>query len=457
MTDRGEGLVKSAEYPLLPPELAVRATQQLSLFVQNDALGNTMRNACLGLLMLIIVEGPAVAEPLYKLDGGSFGDGKYGKVAQMQAALNTALAACDSEERVAVDGVLGGQTVRAWRRLATCPTFEGTAIAADLADGTFTAEAWNAIIQKPLPTVRERAMALVLAFEATDYGDAEWNFCQNRPRYAPPVQPICYSNDQRSFITWGPHGATAGHGAEVLAILSLIDDHDAQAISSAFGAEADAVRVATGLDNQHDNSPLERFLCGVWIDPARRSAWKEGFARLGAMELVRATYDEVYDGRNFDGGKVQAFLRAWTSAGLSPTEIDLAFFIDRAVHMSISETQIRDVLTEILTETPKASPAEIRRALSSAVRPANQRKDRLGRDAAFFVDGVDLGAEEKSAWHQRGARRASDVGLSDDRAAPQFAVGPDLDWTPASSVTPDESELGACPPGVLDPSQPPNY
>lgn len=405
--------------------------------------------------------GPAEGEPR-----GVVADGATGRIAALQRAVNLALLACDGGEAIEVDGRFGRRTQRAVAEAAACPAIgarlpEGS----PATEGAVTEALWSLLLPGlPPPDAVTRSRALLLAFEGTDITEpAQWNFCQNnRETYdARAADPRCYTNDPASYLTWGPHGATAGYGHEILSILARLDLIDPMLIDEAFGDEAAAVRRLSDLRIEaDDDSELQLYLCGVYVDPARRLAWAEGFGRLGARPAVRAVYDAVYASASFDGGKIRTFVNAWRDAGLAPTEIDYAFFADRAAHTRVRNVEVRRLLRRVLAALPEhPSPAQVRRGYARAARVTNasQRRARLGRDVTFYVDALEnvLTRAERHAWESRGARRASAAGLSDARPAPPLRVGPRDPWraTGLRPLTRDEAAL--CPAPVRHPRMPP--
>jgi hypothetical protein len=215
------------------------------------------------------------------------------------------------------------------------------------------------------------------------------------------------------------------------------------------------------LENKSDNSALETYLCGVWMSPKRQSAWVDGFKALGAAAELPELYRDVYRSASFDGGKIATFHRVWTSEefGLPVSELDHAFFIDRSAHMSISERKLKDALRSLKSASRSAwppAPAAIRQYVALDVRPPNQRTDQLGRDIAFYVEGVGqsaLSADETAAWANRGRRNAVDLGLSDTRVVPEFTAGPAISH-PMPTGTLTDAETALCPAPVLNPRSP---
>ena len=92
------------------------------------------------------------------------------------------------------------------------------------------------------------------------------------------------------------------------------------------------------------------------------------------------------------------FFRAYAASGLRPTEVDYAFFKDRAAHPSPSLEPIQRAIATLLAAQPGAARWQVRQAIALNVRPSAQRTDRLGRDVAFYIDGAGdlLGPEERA-------------------------------------------------------------
>jgi hypothetical protein len=342
--------------------------------------------------------------------------------------------------------------------LAQCP-----AIAPKLAgdndarSGALTEKYWDALTGEPAPSVDDRSRTLMLTYEATDYTRMEWNYCQSKPLYNPAGgQPLCFSNDPKSYLTWGPNGATAGGGREVQLILHAIDLATPALIDENFGDEASAVRKMFRMPDRDDARTLETYLCGIWADTARRARWKAGFDTLGRVPFVRTKFDGFYRSASLDGGKIATFYRAYTANNLVPTEIDYAFFKDRAAHTSPAFEPIKQAIAALVTTQPAATRWKVRQAIALRVRPSSQRADRLGRDVAFYIDGAGsaLGQEELTAWQARGKLRASDAGLSDARNQATFTPEPAIDTGIAAPASLTDAERAACPRAVLDTRRP---
>ncbi|NUL19537.1 hypothetical protein HUN27_22030 [Agrobacterium tumefaciens] len=403
---------------------------------------------------LTVLPQIASAEVFYKYGEAQIFDGRYGPIADAQAAANQALSDCGIQTTITVDGKFGPNTQNALRRLANCDQ-----IASKLENdpeahtGAITRKYWAALLDTTaVPTVDNRAHSLMLTYEVTDYIRMEWNYCQSKPLFDPSKgNTVCYSNDPRSYITWGPNGATAGGGREVQLILQAVDRASSNIIEASFRSEAVAIRRMFKMSDRDNQRSLETFLCGVWNDRARRAAWKEGFQRVGQERLVREKFDELYRSRSLDGGKIASFYRAYSSNGLKPTEVDYGFFKDRAAHTSVNYDRVNTAIADFLAANPHAKPWQVRRAIALNIRPSNQRADRLGRDVAFYIDGGEayLTQEERAAWQHRGRLRASDVGLADERNYATFTPEPVIDTTILQPATLTQAEKNACPAAIL--------
>ena len=399
-------------------------------------------------------------------------DGHFGPVAAFQRALRERLAAAGTPtgQLPGVDGKYGPGTQTAIERLLALPGFADLAPVPGQRVG-ITAALWARLLPgTPPPAVEQRIDTLILTYEATPFDSpAEWNFCQSMPTAQRRTGTPCRSNDPKSYITWGPRGATAGGGREVQAVLIAADNASPALINGAFGSEAASVRRFLRLGERRTdpvNLDTERFLCAVWLDPARASRWAQGFATFGAQPEARRIYGNLYASAGFDGGKVAAFRRLYTALGRQPTEIDLAFFLDRATHTGgVFAAGLRTNSPEAIARVAArlrsavgdvaAAPAwRIRRALSVALATQNQAADRNGRDVVFFVDsaGVDgLAAAERTNWQRRGPRFAEDLGLSDRRPAPAAAPGSGSFPTRAQPFeTLSSQEAARCPLRILN-------
>jgi hypothetical protein len=141
-------------------------------------------------------------------------------------------------------------------------------------------------------------------------------------------------------------------------------------VSEAFGQNADGVRLFTRLSNEKD---FERYLCFIWMDKGKRTAWQDGFVNLGSKPVTRTTYDALYRSSSLDGGKIKAFYDAYKRVGLTPSEVDHAFFVDRAAHMSVFPNDLDKAIAKLKSNSSKW-PVEtwrVRRTIANNIMAGN--------------------------------------------------------------------------------------
>src|SRR5262245_14615642 len=187
--------------------------------------GSVVTRALLAAAFALAAIAPSRADILFRFGQTTLFDGRFGSIAKAQALANAALAACGRPATIGADGKFGAGTRDALAALARCPAFTSKLAAdGDARAGALTHAYWDALVGQPAPTVNDRAHTLMLTYEATDYTRMEWNFCQSQPQFNPAAgRNTCISNDPRSYLTWGPNGATAGGGREVQLILQSVD------------------------------------------------------------------------------------------------------------------------------------------------------------------------------------------------------------------------------------------
>ena len=172
--------------------------------------------------------------------------GRFSVFAEFQRRLQAVLNECGKAEPAVVPpgqrptGRIGPETRLAIQRVMTCPAAASVPNPSRASEGIITEQLWRAVMgNQALPTVKDRAHAMILSFEATDFGDApEWNLCQNGSRKGWFGGLTCYNEtDPCSYLTWGPRGATAGTGREIQLILWKVEKQHPDLIKSAFGSE----------------------------------------------------------------------------------------------------------------------------------------------------------------------------------------------------------------------------
>ena len=347
---------------------------------------------------------PGKRQVIFRFAGTVIKDSKWGKIPAFQLGLSEALKKCH-KRGILVDGAYGLKTRNAIISLLLCHGFENLRVPpTSPLYGAIDSELWDELIPSvPLPTVSEKAFVLSLSFEGTDYDQAQWNYG---------------TSDDSSALTWGPFGATVGYGHEIQAILNKIYATNPQLLRKSFTNQFGALSIlmADGGKAGHD------FLRPVFSDPLRSKMWIKAFSTLGAYSEVRDSYNKYA----FNSGLWlkptinTLYSQLLGSNAPNATAVDYAFFLDNAIHMTVSKDRMLLAAEAIRKKQNivgrSLSPGERRRAVSLSLIPSKQKLDRLGRDVVYYIDSVDvteLSAEERYAWKKRSGFKASDFGLSD--------------------------------------------
>lgn len=418
---------------------------------------------------LVVISKPSFAQEdlvLYRFVADKpIQNGDFGPIKRFQVAFAERVASSCSvgDVEFSADGVFGRQTHDAIKALLLCYP-EGPSMPSGSAafDGVITEALWQLVTSEPPPSAVQRAGDLTLAYEATDYTALEWNFCQSQNPAPPRLtfksgDPQCYSNDPCSFATWGPRGATAGHGREIQAILFAVDRANSKLLEESFRNEFSEVRRLL----EADRVSTERMLCAIWNDKLRSAAWVDGFWRLGKHQRVQEEYQRIYASVDYDGAKMRNFYRVYEGLQRDPTEVDYAFFLDRATHGGFPRSAqidgvVREIQDFIRSAGREVNAAEIRWKLASLLPTANQKEDRLGRDVVFVIDTMrsKLSVSDLQAWQKRGPFRASDFGLSDQRTIPSFQPGPSIGYKDQKLRDVESSQDNKCPAVAIAPLHP---
>jgi peptidoglycan hydrolase-like protein with peptidoglycan-binding domain len=368
---------------------------------------------------------PPKAEPIVitKLAAGPLGrdleDGKWGYVAQLQEGLNRQAAACGFDP-IEADGFYSKKTAAALQAAQACLNLPVTP---DLTDIAF-----EHIAGAPAPSAATRARSIVRTLEGTDYDHMEWNVCTK------------WAGDRASVMTWGPYGKTLGWGGELLDLLRKLPPETVDRAFREAGAQGldDLMSLRQARAGSKQAFPGARALMErICTRKGQKAAWEDAFARLGAEPVVRSTYDEEIWGDGAWFRKVADRLDAsWRKAGLEPTEVDYAFFLDRAIHMGWGSARFKAVDAALETAARAVGPGKLTNAqarfyVSHLVRAKAHPRDRMARDVVFLVDAEEelkplMAATPgwpqtwRAAWARRSGLKASDAGLSDARAAPAW-------------------------------------
>lgn len=359
-------------------------------------------------------------------------DSRFGPLQAFQVRLAAAAAKCGfpvNAPDAFADGVAGRNTAALIKRLARCPSISSVLDANDASlQGYITTAFWGAVAPDlAVPAATARAAIMSGANEGTDYTKVEFNVGTKDP----------------GIITWGPQGATAGQAFQVQRIIRKIDQQLPGTIDAAFISEAQPIRKFMATATVPTATAAVQSVAN---DPARKALWIQGFIALGNKGEVRAIYDAEMAGKNAAGinEAVADFFRSYWSNCWMPTEVDAAFFLDRAVQITVYQAMTDAAVANVVAAQKKLgkqfSPAERRRAIAANFQGQNQDfvGDRLARDVAFYIDGLGGKAltnetlmalrmatttppvqlnNELTKWHKRTGRSALDYGLIDGRMA----------------------------------------
>jgi hypothetical protein len=346
---------------------------------------------------------------LYEYQGKLLRDSKWGKIPQWQTALNAALVACGKSGIGSADGMYGKGSHQGLVNLLTCPDYHELALPSEHPlFGKVSSILWQRLLpETALPTAHERAFALSLTHEATDYDRVEWNY---------------NTGDDLSALTWGPYGATVGWGNEVRSILIHLLQSQAEFLTSTFGAEFASVEQLMKAEAKQGYAILKP----IFNDAERRAAWKHSLQMLGASEVGIQAYNWfAFDSGQWMSQNLKRLYALIPDAQNQGTEADYGFFLDLAMHAGVSSKRI-DAAQQAIDEKQKKlgrplTSAERRREIADVwAEQVNSRwrDDRVARNVVFYVDGIgesQLSEQERKAWLKRTGLKASYFGLSDAR------------------------------------------
>lgn len=425
--------------------------------------------ACLTMLFLALGEGAAEEEPslILRADPTALRTGAYSPFAPLQDILAGRIRRCGQPDTAAAlaaerrDGQFGPASAAALQAAHACGLIGNS-------DGALTASVWRALTTDlAVPGLQDRIDVMVLTFEATDFGKPpEWNMCQDGfELQGSGMMPVCINRtDPCSFLTWGPRGATAGQGREIQWILAHLLRARPGLLQSAFGDESDNLRrfltlAAPPPETCNGETPLEHFMCALWLDKGRRVLWTNALTRLGQDPFVREAFHTVYAQEAFDGYKLRAYYELWQTLGIAPSEIDYAFFLDRATQIGAPPEGIRSAMQRCMNGEMAAlnRNAAARRCLSTLHPHPTQPVDRLARDVAFYWESYPqaaLSADEINRWqHHIPISAQANFGLSDGRLVPLAEVLPEaaqLETPQFTGTTLTEAER-SCPASIRKP------
>jgi len=397
-----------------------------------------MRWCCAAwLVATALAAGPAaqgqvlLRQPSYVDDAGQTRPwrliaGKWGLLSPLTAAAARELDLCPHADPAAIAGLrmspnrLDASAGQALQSLRAChgAWFEGAE------PGAIPETLWRMLLpgQAP-PSLLDRAKLLAAgaAAQTPDYDQVVWDWAR-----APGAEA---GADPGAILTWGPFKATAGYGSTLQRVLAalLADPTTAAIVRDHFRDEPDLLaRLADHRDPAWPQNQAA-ILRPVFDDPERREGLRVILAAMSVHPEIRAGYDAYFLGPNgYLAGRMARYYALYARVGLTPTELDFAFFLDR----SLDYPPLDDALIEALApKILEAGPAnwQARRAIAHGTPFTSEAawNFQIGRDAVYWIDAVGQGGldpAENASWVRNSRLKASDVGLRERAYAPPCSV-----------------------------------
>jgi murein DD-endopeptidase MepM/ murein hydrolase activator NlpD len=213
------------------------------------------------------------------------------------------------------------------------------------AGGEVDAATWQAAMERPVPTLQERALAVTAAFEGHGFDLAAGNY-------------------DGAGLTWGIIGFTLQHGS-VSALILEAHTQDPSLVQQAFGKNADELLTIM-------RAPRPRQL--AWADSisigARktgvREPWKGCFRRFGQLAAVQALQVARVQSAYWDPAR-----RTAKELGLK-TELGLALCFDIHVQNGSVRPSAREQIRREVAENPIHKERELRVIVANAVADASR-------------------------------------------------------------------------------------
>ena len=281
---------------------------------------------------------------------------------------------------------------------------------------------WAKLMDAPLPSTLDRAK--VIAFGAApltpDYDRTLWDWDRGSG---------FTSADPAAIFSWGPYKATAGHGCtfqRVLAVLTA-DPTTGPLVREAFAEEGPLLDQLIDQSRPDWCAGAAAILKPVFDDSERRENFRIIFAKLAGRPEIRAGYDGYFLGPNgYLGRRIARHYDLYARAGLKPTKMDFAYFLDRSLdYPPLTEAQIAELSATV--RTGRMGNWQARRLIAN-VTPFSSpgaRSYQIGRDAVYFIDAVGqegLDDTERTSWIKNSRLKASDVGLTEEAYVPPCDV-----------------------------------
>lgn len=282
---------------------------------------------------------------------------------------------------------------------------------------------WDRLVTdqpRPDPLARAKVLAFGAAPLTPDYDRTVWDWDRGAG---------WTSADPAAILTWGPYKATAGHGCTLQKALSALMAQPATAALVQAEFEGERATLAGLLDRAGEDwcARQAAVLKPVFDDPERRENLRVTFARLASHPEVRAGYDAYFLGPSgYLAGRVARYYALYARAGLTPTETDFAFFLDRSLDYPPLSEDLQARLTPLLKAAgPETWRARRIIATETPFTSPGARSFQIGRDAVYWIDAVSqagLDPVEAGSWIRNSRLKASDVGLTERPYVPPCAV-----------------------------------
>lgn len=281
---------------------------------------------------------------------------------------------------------------------------------------------WLKIMDRPLPSPLDRAK--VIAFGAApltpDYDRTLWDWDRGSG---------FTSADPDSIFSWGPYKATAGHGCTFQRVLSVLTASPVTGpmVREAFAEEGPLLDQLIDQSSPDWCARAPGILKPVFDDSERRENFRIIFAKLAGRPEIRAGYDRYFLGPNgYLGRRIARHYDLYARAGLKPTKMDFAYFLDRSLdYPPLTEAQIASLADTV--RSGQMTNWQARRLIANVTpfTSPGSRSYQIGRDAVYFVDALGqegLDETERTSWIKNSRLKASDVGLTEEVYAPPCDV-----------------------------------
>ena len=221
---------------------------------------------------------------------------------------------------------------------------------------------WTRATATPIPSVRERVLAVTAAFEGHGFGMVAGNF-------------------DGAWLTWGIIGFTLRHG-EIQALVLDLWARDPASVRAAFGEHTDEL---IGLLARNRPAELEAWANRISLPPGKTRVvepWRGGFQALGANPLMQQLQMNRATLKYFEPALVTAarlFLKTERGIGLA---------FDIHVQNGSVKPAVEALVRRTLGDLSRAREADIRTVLANGVADSARpqyREDVRSRKLAYAI------------------------------------------------------------------------